>query len=113
MTPKPFTDILGTLRYGTLNDELARELQALTLQCEKTGKPGTLNLKLTLKPGKGGQIEVFDDITANAPKDDKASSIMFATPDGQLSRENPRQMSIEGLRTVDMSTGEIRHVGQA
>jgi hypothetical protein len=112
MTPKPFTEILGTLRYGHLNDDLAKELQALTLQCEKTGRAGTLSLKLTLKPGKGGQIEVFDDISVTAPKDEKGSSLLFATTDGQLTRDNPRQLSIEGLRSVDMSTGELRRVGE-
>jgi hypothetical protein len=35
---------------------------------------------------------------------------MFSTPEGNLTREDPRQMQIEGLRTVDKSTGELKRV---
>ena len=107
---RPFTDTLSALRYGTLNDDLSDALHELVTKCDETGKPGELTLKIKLKPGKGGQIEVFDDIQVKAPKDERGSSIMFATPEGNLIREDPRQMNIEGLRTVDMETGELRRV---
>lgn len=110
--PKPFTDTLATMRYGTLVDDLTTKLNELTNSVASTGKAGTITLVLQLKPGKGGQIEVFDDIKLKLPKEERGSSIMFATPDGNLSREDPRQLSIEGLRTVDMTTGELRRVGQ-
>jgi hypothetical protein len=45
------------------------------------------------------------------PKDEKGSSLMFATPEGNLQREDPRQLKIEGLRQVDMETGELKKVG--
>jgi hypothetical protein len=70
-----------------------------------------LTLVLKLKPGKGGQIEIFDEIKISMPKEEKSSSIMFATPEGNLQREDPRQMQIDGLRTVDMETGELKRVG--
>jgi hypothetical protein len=76
-----------------------------------TMRGGELTLKLKLKPGKGGQIEIVDDITVKAPKEEKGTSIMFATPEGNLTREDPRQMQIEGLRSVDMETGELKKVG--
>lgn len=109
--PKPFTDTLNALRYGTLTDDLTKELHALTLKCDSTGKAGELKLTIKLKPGKGGQMEVFDDIVVKAPKDEKGSSIMFTTVEGNLQREDPRQLNLEGLRSVDMETGELRRVG--
>jgi hypothetical protein len=66
---------------------------------------------LSLKPGKGGQIEVFDDIKVKSPKEERGSSIFFATPEGNLTRDDPKQLQIDGLRTVDMETGELRRVG--
>lgn len=107
---KPFTDTLVALRFGTLNDDLSEALNELVTKCDATGKGGELKLTIKLKPGKGGQIEVFDDIQVKAPKEERGSSIMFATPEGNLIREDPRQLSIDGLRTVDMETGELRRV---
>jgi hypothetical protein len=109
--PRPFTDTVVALRFGTLNDDLTKALNELVTVCADTGKVGELKLTIKLKPGKGGQIEVFDDITVKAPKEEKGSSIMFATPDGNLQREDPRQLNIDGLRSVDMETGELRRVG--
>lgn len=109
--PRPFTDTLNALRFGTLNDDLTKALNDLTQKCADTGKGGELKLTIKLKPGSGGQIEVFDDIAVKAPKEVRGSSIMFATPEGNLQREDPRQMSIAGLRTVDAETGELRKVG--
>lgn len=110
MAARPFTDTLMALRFGTLADDLTNELNRLTTACAATGKQGTLTLVLKLKPGKGGQIEVSDDIKCKLPEEEHGSSIMFATPEGNLQREDPRQLQIEGLRTVDMDTGELKRV---
>ena len=53
---------------------------------------------------------MFDDVKVKLPKEERGSSIMFSTPEGNLTREDPRQMQIEGLRTVDKSTGELKRV---
>lgn len=108
---KPFTDTLHQLRFGTLADDLTKALHELTAKCADTGRAGSLTLQISLKPGKGGQIEVFDDIKLKLPKEERGSSIMFATPEGNLTREDPRQMQIDGLRTVDRQTGELKRVG--
>lgn len=112
MAARPFTDTIVALRFGTLNDDLTEKLHELTQKCVDTGRAGTLTLTLALKPGKGGQIEVFDDIKVKLPKEEKGSSIMFATPEGNLQREDPRQLQLDGLRTVDKDTGELRRVNQ-
>lgn len=111
MGKRNFTDTLVALRWGTLHDELTEELNNLVKKCGDTGKVGTLSLTLKLKPGSGGQIEVIDDIKVTAPKETKGTSIMFATVEHNLTREDPRQQSIEGLRSVDMATGELKKVG--
>jgi hypothetical protein len=111
MGPRPFTDTVVALRFGTLNEDLTKELNKLVAVCSDSGKVGELKLTLKLKPGKGGQIEVFDEIVVKAPKDEKGSTIMFATPENNLQREDPRQLNIDGLRSVDMETGELRRVG--
>lgn len=109
---KPFTDIVNALRYGHLSEELTRQLHQLTLDCAAAGRPGTLTLAITLKPGKAGQMEVVDDIKLKPPKQDRGTSLMFATDDGALVREDPRQKKLD-LRQVDADTGEIRQINTA
>lgn len=112
MSARPFTDTINALRYGTLNDDLTSALNDLVKICDNTGKAGELTLKLKLKPGKGGQMEIIDELIVKAPKEEKGTSIFFATPEGNLTREDPRQLNIEGLRSLDMETGELRRVTQ-
>lgn len=109
--PKPFTSTLAALKYGHLNDELAAEFQMLVKQCGDTNKTGKLTLTITLKPGKGGQMEVFDEIVVKAPKQERSSTLMFASVDHNLTRNDPRQLDIDGLRSVENNDGELRRVG--
>lgn len=99
------------LRFGTLNDDLTKALHELTQKCGDTNKAGSLTLVIKLKPGSGGQMEVFDDIKLVLPKEPKGSSIMFATVDGNLQREDPRQRTLDGLKTVGQVHQELRTVG--
>jgi hypothetical protein len=101
---KPFTHTLAQLRFGSLSEELTEALGKLTQKCAETGRGGELQLTLKLKPGKAGQIEITDDIKVKQPKEERGSSIMFCTPEGNLQREDPRQLSIEGLKSVETTT---------
>jgi len=108
---KPFTDTLNQLRFGTLTEDLTRQLNELVLKCDSTGRAGSLTLTISLKPGKGGQLEIFDDIKVKMPKEERGSSIMFCTPEGNLQREDPRQLQLTGLRAVgDDQPSELRKV---
>lgn len=107
---RTFNDTISALRYGTLATELSSKLQELVGACSATGRGGALALTLKLKPGKGGQIEVLDELKLTLPKEEKGTTLLFATPDNALQREDPRQLSLQGLRTVDRDTGEIREV---
>lgn len=109
-TTRTFNDTISALRYGTLSNELTSKLQELVGACSLTGRSGTLSLSIKLKPGKGGQIEVHDELKVTLPKEEKGTTLLFATTDNGLQREDPRQLSLEGLRTVDKDTGEIRQV---
>lgn len=109
--PRPFTDTLVALRYGQTHDELTDALNELVNRCTNTNKAGKLVLTLSLKPGKGGQLEITDDMKLTLPKEDRASTIMFATPEHNLQREDPRQRPLEGIRSVDQEVREVRKVG--
>lgn len=112
MAQKTFNQTLEQLRYGTLHEELTQGINELTAAVTRTGKVGELTLTIKLKPtNNSGQIEVIDDLKLKLPKENKGTSLMFATPENNLQREDPRQMKIDGLKTVDRETGELRKVG--
>lgn len=103
---RPFTDTLRTIRLGELQDELTTKFNELVKAINATGKTGELVLKLKLKTGSSGQVEVFDDLTLKLPKPTLGSTLFFATPEGNLQREDPRQAVIEGLRRVEEAPSE-------
>lgn len=114
MSRKTFAQTIEQLRYGTLHDELTKAMNDLTAAVTTTNKVGKITLSISLKPtNNSGQIEIIDDIKLTLPKENKGTSIMFATPENNLQREDPRQMSITGLRTIDQETGELRQVKTA
>lgn len=97
---RPFSDTLTAIRFGKLQEELSAKLNELTTACTAEGKGGKLVLTLALKPGKAGQVEILDDVKLTLPPQEHGSTLMFATPEGNLQREDPRQMQLEGLRAV-------------
>lgn len=110
---RPFTDTLTALRYGELLDELSDKLHEVVAACNETGKSGSLTLTLKFKPSRGGAIEINDDIKAKVPTLERGSTLMFPTPEGNLQREDPRQMKLDGLREVPRQADELRNVNQA
>lgn len=68
----------------------------------ETGKGGELTIKLKLKPvGQTGQVEIDAEVKTKTPTPTRPKVFMFSTPDNNLQRENPRQTTLEGLRTAD------------
>jgi len=89
---RPITDLLRDLRNGLLLDDLANQMQELVTAVEHTGKGGSLTLKLDVKPFEkhGGAMVVKDTISGG--------TVLFATPEGNLQRNNPRQDDLPGIR---------------
>lgn len=100
MAIRPFADTLTAIRFGSLAEDLSTALNQLTTACVETGRKGDLTLKLTLRPGKAGQLEILDDIKVKLPPAERGTTLMFATPEGNLTREDPRQMQLAGIREV-------------
>lgn len=111
MGVRPFTDTLRAIRFGELQNELTEQMNTLTKACTESGRAGELVLKIKLKPGKSGQLELVDDLNVRMPKKERGTSIFFATPEGNLQREDPRQMEMTELRQVKTDSAEpLRNV---
>jgi len=97
---KPFTDVLAQLRYGKTVAELTEALAELVQGCAQTGKGGSLTLTIKIAPGKSGQVEISDTVSSKLPAFERATSLFFITPEGNLSRNDPRQAELPGIRKV-------------
>lgn len=107
------SDTLKSLRYGTLDEELGERLNELVERVNATQRMGSVTLSLKIKPGGPGRIEIIDDYKVNMPKEERGSSIMFVMPSGKLSRNDPRQAEIDGLKTVEETASELKSLPKA
>ena len=110
MARKPFFDTLRDVRAGAVIDDLAEKFQELVLAVETTGKGGSLTLKLEVKPFKGtseGAVVVTDHLGLKKPCIETSGTVLFATPEGNLQRNHPRQESLPGI-TLAGDTGTAR-----
>lgn len=85
-----------------LGEEATEALNDLVHATTETGKTGELVLKIKMKPigGKAGQMELDTEVKTKLPSPTRGKTILFTTPDNNLSRQDPRQQSLEGVRDV-------------
>lgn len=85
-----------------LKEELTDTMNDLVHAITETGKAGELALKIKMKPigGKAGQMELENDVKSKLPQPTRGKTILFTTPDNNLQRTDPRQQSLDGIRTV-------------
>lgn len=98
-----FITTLRDLRQGLALDDLGDQLVGLVAHVRSTGRAGKLTLTLTVKPASKGNTDVLaieDAVTVKLPKAETGSTILYATSDNQLSRKDPRQPELSGLRDV-------------
>jgi hypothetical protein len=99
MAQKAFAVFLQELRDGRAHTELSAQLVELLAKVKETGKGGTLTLKLKIKPGGRGadvdKVTISDAITVDLPKPERGEDFFWLTEDNALSRNHPRQQSLE------------------
>ncbi len=103
MPRRPAFDTLRDLRGGTVIDELDDKLQALVQSVQRTEKPGKLVLTVHVGPAKGSSeaLVVRADIVAKEPTLTDNGTIMFPTPEGNLTRSNHKQRELPGIVLAD------------
>jgi hypothetical protein len=103
--PDLFTHVLNQLRYGAAQEDLSEQLAHCVDRARETGKAAEITLKIKIKPqGQSGQYILLDEIKVKAPEPVKEQTIMFGTPEGNLTREDPRQQKLP-LRDVSAAAG--------
>ena len=109
---RPFIDTLRDIEAGGLLDELSETQHSLIDAIRLTGKGGELTIKLAYKPDGNGQMTIKADIKAKEPALSRGTSLFFLTPEGNLTRRDPRQQDLP-LRTAnDDKPEELRQASQ-
>lgn len=100
---RPFADLLRDLGGGRTHDEMSEAIWDLAERVRDTGKKGTVQLTITVEPTKGDitMLTVSDEIKIKLPEHARRPSVFFADDHGNLSRSNPNQPELSGLRQVD------------
>jgi len=102
-----FLATLQRHRGGRLLAQASDKLREVVAGVHETGKPGTLTLTLSIKPAQRGQsaVVVTDKLAGKVPTLEAEASFWFATPGGQLCKEDPRQTTFE-MGIVDGARAE-------
>lgn len=109
---RPFIDTLRDIEAGGLLDELSETQHSLIDAIRLTGKGGELTIKLAYKPDGNGQMTIKAHVKAKEPALSRGTSLFFLTPEGNLTRRDPRQQDLP-LRTVNDDKPEVlRQVSQ-
>ncbi|NUR80760.1 MAG: hypothetical protein HOQ21_09990 [Dermatophilaceae bacterium] len=101
--PDSFAARVATLKKGVTEREASEALQKLVATVLETQKPGSITLKLDIKPAKDvpGMVVVTDQISVKLPHLDRKAEMFFADDNGHLSKDDPRQQSL----ALDMNQG--------
>lgn len=102
---KWFSAFLQEQRGGLLHTELSDELAKISQAVIDTGKAGSVTL--TVKIGKSkidGAVEVEDVVKVRMPEPDRDAGLFFPDAHGNLSRRDPRQPELPGIRDVSATT---------
>ena len=99
---KPLNENLQSVRVETEDGDLlpimdvaGSKFSDLINAVAAHNKAGTLTLKIAVKPSTAGAMAVKADVSITKPKGLPAESLLWATPDGNLMTEDPRQTKLD------------------
>jgi hypothetical protein len=96
ITDQPtFASFLADHRRGRLHAELTEKLAELAAEVIAKGSSGKLTLTVAIGHGGEDQVEIADDVKLTLPKGKRGKAVWFATEQGSLSRQPPRQTTVE------------------
>lgn len=92
-----FAHTLNQISHGQLAEQASEELARLVAAIQETGKKGKLVLTINIKPrGRdSGQVEVVGDVKVTCPTSEIAPVMLFADANGNLVKDNPKQMKLQ------------------
>lgn len=101
MADQTFVEWLAEHRNHGLVLELEEAWRAVNRAVIEHHKPGSLVLKLAIKPTDvQGGIHAHDEVKGTVPQATRQAAFYFVDADGDLHRNDPRQMQFGDLKEV-------------
>lgn len=110
--------LIEALEEGALSEELSSDFREMVstlhdVRMSDGGKPsGTITLKLKFQMD-GGSIRIVAERSVSLPSAKREATMLWATPDNELSRADPKQLDMfrgGSVRSVEVAGGP-RSVG--
>lgn len=97
---RSFSAFLAEHRNGRTDAELADHLRDLIAGVKDTEKAGKLTLVVNVKPNGrgGGSVTVSTSVKVSSPEAAPEASLYYVDDNHNLSRRDPRQLSLTDLR---------------
>ncbi|MFI2761352.1 hypothetical protein ACH5A3_21160 [Streptomyces echinatus] len=99
---------------GEAHEQISDEFHKLLAAVQEFGRKGSLTVKVTVEPPKGGAdgapVLVGIESDLKAPKAIAPPSMYFVDDNGRPTRNDPRQISAFDVRDINTTTGEIKDI---
>ena len=105
-----FATFITDLDHGKINQHLTEILAAVVAAVEDTGKVGEVTLKITVK--KEGKMAIIGvDVKGKEPKHPLHGTLFYIGENGELLRDDPRQLSLKNLDKPPLKAVEFPVAG--
>lgn len=108
---RPFADFLQEHNNGHGHRKASIALQDVVQAVVETGKKGSVTITVAVEPMKGaedGTLMLTVNVAEKIPTEPVKAAVFYADDDGNLTRNDPRQLSFDSLREVGQPAGELR-----
>ena len=100
---RPILETLNHLNNGTLMMDASEAMSELVQAVGETGKAGKITIEISIRKATAGAMALTGKVSVKKPAQINFESLMFATPEGNLLTEDPRQAK---LNLTPVSGGE-------
>ena len=103
-----FSTLLSSLEDGQLHSELSEAITEVVAAIQDHARDIGGKPKIDFKMD-SGMIEIISDLKVSKPKPVRSKTMLWATPDNNLTARNPKQHELP-LRDVTASSSAVRTV---
>lgn len=113
MTKKiiPASEQIKQIGNGYVDLEIGKALSEATAACLEHGKQAVVTVKFVIQQHnhKDGTVKILGDISSKLPKEKTEGSIVYVTPEGNLSVSDPAQINLN-LQSIPQPEVDLKQV---
>ena len=108
---RPITDTLRHIGGGVFIDTASDRLAELVAAVDASGKSGRIELSITVKKAtRGGAMHLTGKVKLVKPAEEPMEALLFATPEGNLTADDPHQQQLELKTVADAAPSNLKTV---